>query len=564
MPQSNHSSKSNRSHRAHVPNINKNSKRLITPKRSKNLSVNTALYKDAEVRRDSKAAEIKKSQSKERKQKTTLNTSKKMLVKRYLLEFDEIAVKLGIGEEPESSVHYTQFKSLLQHMGFVPEDNEFETYKITMIWNIIQDQNNEDTGNYWRKHSLKVILAAISGFDSKWMFKEYTKDQNFHTKAPKRSVIDLFSNETWPVKLDIGWFIEGLFFLNHQEEADYIQRMFSLFYNNRLLQKNRIKQKKREFEHSEQQASLYRPKINHSISKNSHNVPVEERLMSKHKEYQEKRKVKEIEHQIKKQKDCTFNPNLNKRSKNIKVDANEKSEKKDDEWISDSAYDKLIDRETRKRLKHNRVEMAAKTTKGNQLQLDLDKDEILRAPSDKSPQNRYKSTSDIEKERENLDYQEPIQHEFIEPQYQEVDNFEVYIEETNKDNNFDIHEEEKRITIEPNKQMTEDEQSGSDINEEHKESSPNFEDSPIRSDQEDGEGEGDHFPILFLDVNLGKDRVERLVIYEGDDPFSVADEFCAKYELEERKKKKLAKVIKKQLDTLLTRIDEDEDEEDSK
>lgn len=34
-----------------------------------------------------------------------------------------------------------------------------------------------------------------------------------------------------------------------------------------------------------------------------------------------------------------------------------------------------------------------------------------------------------------------------------------------------------------------------------------------------GEEKSDEpFPILFLDVNLGRGRVERLVIYDGDAP----------------------------------------------
>jgi len=48
-----------------------------------------------------------------------------------------------------------------------------------------------------------------------------------------------------------------------------------------------------------------------------------------------------------------------------------------------------------------------------------------------------------------------------------------------------------------------------------------------------GEGESDNgtdkYPILFLDVNLGKGNVDRLVIMDGDDPMGVADQFCDKH-----------------------------------
>jgi len=31
------------------------------------------------------------------------------------------------------------------------------------------------------------------------------------------------------------------------------------------------------------------------------------------------------------------------------------------------------------------------------------------------------------------------------------------------------------------------------------------------------------YPILFLDVNLGKGKVDRLVIMDGDDPMVIAE-----------------------------------------
>lgn len=48
----------------------------------------------------------------------------------------------------------------------------------------------------------------------------------------------------------------------------------------------------------------------------------------------------------------------------------------------------------------------------------------------------------------------------------------------------------------------------------------------LSPEQEDNQ---EKFPILFLDVNLGHGRVERLIIYDGDKPMDVAIEFCEKY-----------------------------------
>lgn len=319
------------------------------------------------------------------------------------------------------------------------------------------------------------------------------------------------------------------------------------------------------FELTEQQSVLHKPKINHNVSNQSSKVPVEVRLLSKQKEYQQKRKQKEIERQSEKVKDCTFTPNLNKPKKGYDIELAAKSEEGDLLPV-DFPYDKFIDQQTSKKLKDDRTELASKVTKGYGLQLDLEKIGIFNAPIVKSEQNRYKIPTENEKEVEKLDYSEPVtQHDPSEPQIVETDNIVEYGDYSSKEQFSVDHEEEKYINIEPNQNVLDNEQSGSDNNEEFKENSSKFENSPIHSEQdEEAEGEGGRFPILFLDVNLGKDRVERLVIYEGDDPFAVADQFCADNCLEEKKKRKLAKVIKKQLDTLLTRIDEDEDEEDSK
>lgn len=74
--------------------------------------------------------------------------------------------------------------------------------------------------------------------------------------------------------------------------------------------------------------------------------------------------------------------------------------------------------------------------------------------------------------------------------------------------------------------------------------------------------DGEKYPILFLDVNLGKGKVDRLVIMDGDDPLKISEDFCKQHGLSEKKKKKLDNVIKQQLTGMLTRIEEDDEEID--
>lgn len=104
-----------------IPNISKKSRKIVTPRRDQGDTVNDALYKDAEVRREKQKSERKKSQSKEKEElnktkKGLLKNSTKILIKKYLKEFDEISQKLGVGEEPESQIHYTQFLILMQKL----------------------------------------------------------------------------------------------------------------------------------------------------------------------------------------------------------------------------------------------------------------------------------------------------------------------------------------------------------------------------------------------------------------------------------------------------------------
>lgn len=304
----------------HIPKINKKSRKIATPKRDKHISINTVLYNDAEIRKEKSRIQKQSSKSREKhkvaqQKKVTSKTSKKILIKKYLLEFDEIALKLGVGEDPESPIHYTQFIMLMQQFGFVSDQNEKDYDKLKMIWGIVQDQNsNEDSGNYCRKHSLKVICAAVCGFSTKWMFKDYTKGQDVKLKAPKRSAIDLYGVDSMQIKLDIGCFIETLLFLNHQEEADYIQRLFVPLYNNRLLVKERQKHSKRKTE-EQMNSQLHKPQINRVSSSANRSMRsqgrVEERLLNKQKEY-EKKKMFLTKQRDEKYKDCTFTPVINK------------------------------------------------------------------------------------------------------------------------------------------------------------------------------------------------------------------------------------------------------------
>ena len=72
--------------------------------------------------------------------------------------------------------------------------------------------------------------------------------------------------------------------------------------------------------------------------------------------------------------------------------------------------------------------------------------------------------------------------------------------------------------------------------------------------------ESKQLPLLFIDIHLDDKDVHRLTIHDGDQPDELADKFCSKFNIDGEMKMKLTDLIKTQMDNLLTRIDETEEE----
>ncbi len=108
------------------------------------------------------------------------------------------------------------------------------------MWDIIRD---EKSTRITLKHSLKVALAAVMGFNSKWMFSNHVEQPEDRSplKVTTR-VVDFTAPERGMdrqgrrMRVEIGVFIERMFFLKMAEEADYLHRTFLPFYHNRMTQ----------------------------------------------------------------------------------------------------------------------------------------------------------------------------------------------------------------------------------------------------------------------------------------------------------------------------------------
>jgi hypothetical protein len=61
-----------------------------------------------------------------------------------------------------------------------------------------------------------------------------------------------------------------------------------------------------------------------------------------------------------------------------------------------------------------------------------------------------------------------------------------------------------------------------------------------------------------VDVNLGGDASERIVVFEGDTAKDLALKFCEEHNLDEDTLEKLEELLENQISSVLTKIDEEE------
>jgi hypothetical protein len=46
-------------------------------------------------------------------------------------------------------------------------------------------------------------------------------------------------------------------------------------------------------------------------------------------------------------------------------------------------------------------------------------------------------------------------------------------------------------------------------------------------------------PLLFIDINLGEENPERIIVFEGDNATDLSTQFCKKHNLDEDTRQKL-------------------------
>ena len=65
-------------------------------------------------------------------------------------------------------------------------------------------------------------------------------------------------------------------------------------------------------------------------------------------------------------------------------------------------------------------------------------------------------------------------------------------------------------------------------------------------------------PLLFVDVNLGPEQQERIVIYDGDTPTQLALQFCKQHDLDDEMQEQLTILLQQQMASILPKVVEEE------
>ena len=76
------------------------------------------------------------------------------------------------------------------------------------------------------------------------------------------------------------------------------------------------------------------------------------------------------------------------------------------------------------------------------------------------------------------------------------------------------------------------------------------------TEYEEEEEEEDN-PLLYVDVNLGPEQAERIVVYEGDTAEGLAKKFVIKHQLTPMMEERLVAMLQGEIDGLLSRIEEE-------
>ncbi|CAD8122345.1 unnamed protein product [Paramecium sonneborni] len=566
----------------------------------RNQKVEDILYQDAQ-RRQQKQREVQEQKNTPKvvtvNVKYTSNNSEKIVAQKFIREFETVIDWIfdQTGQERPSnvsfSIDYLKLGEILQRLGFInqlqaKENNEkaveYENLRLSEerallceIWTVLR---GDELGGISKRNLCLFLLTLIGITDFK--IKELPSAQNEEVPNYQKSIQPqqhkIVTAHQPNDRPKLGTIDKDGNIIFTFEETKKIQKQFDILYRNRLgceeLKKTNWKDenpyKPQILEQSKQLASQFREKlleesanlIDNQLIKV--NIPENGQishadllvLQQKTVEYHKEQKKQEI---IQQELDkCPFKPQLLNSQNN---DERKSSSKKQDKYLQLYSLAKPA---TQKRDRTTEEIEYEKQLEECTFQPDLSNKTNQQQKSDSHYVNKNVDKT-VQRMKQARQRREEVQG-MLERGYKSVKGTQnqqnsVQQIQQKKESRNDLQNQIKQ-TSQSSRQKSMQSQESQQMNTFQSqnfhmdESQPKEEQSDVRS----GSQQDERIPLLFVDVNLGPNKTERIVVYEGDQSCDLAARFAHEHNLDEFMQEKLKELLDYQISGLLTKIDEEE------
>ncbi|CAD8112021.1 unnamed protein product [Paramecium sonneborni] len=578
-------------------------KPLIQQKSSnivRNQKVEDILYQDAQ-RRQQKQKEVQEKKNTPKvvtvNVKYTSNNSEKIVAQKFIREFETVIDWIfdQTGQDRPSnvsfSIDYLKLGEILQRLDFLNQlqakDNnekavEYENLRLSEerallceIWSVLR---GDELGGISKRNLCLFLLTLIGITDFK--IKELPSAQNEEIPNYQKSIQPqqhkIITAHQPNDRPKLGTIDKDGNIIFTLEETKKIQKQFDILYRNRLgceeLKKTNWKDenpyKPQILAQSKQLASQFREKlleetatlIDNQLIKV--NIPENGQishadllvLQKKAVEYHKEQKKQEIMQQ--ELDKCPFKPQLLNSQNNEERKSQQKKQDKHLQLYSlAKPQTQKRDRTTEEIEYEKQLEECTfqpdLQTKTNQQQkqdshyVNKDVDKTVQRMK-QARQRREEVQGMLERGYKNTKGQQNQQNQVqqIQQKKESRNEFQNQIKQTSQSSR------QKSIQSQESQQMNTFQSQNFQMDE----SQPKEEQSDIRS----GSQQDERIPLLFVDVNLGPSKTERIVVYEGDQSCDLAARFANEHNLDEFMQEKLKELLDYQISGLLTKIDEEE------
>ncbi|CAD8121688.1 unnamed protein product [Paramecium sonneborni] len=565
----------------------------------RNQKVEDILYQDAQ-RRLQKQKEVQEKKNTTKvvtvNVKYTSNNSEKIVAQKFIREFETIIDWIfdQTGQDRPSnvsfSIDYLKLGEILQRLGFlnqlqVKDSNEkaveYENLRLSEerallceIWTVLR---GDELGGISKRNLCLFLLTLIGITDFK--IKELPSVQNEEVPNYQKSIqpqqhkiVTAHQPNDRPKLGNIDK--DGNIIFTH-EETKRIQKQFDILYRNRLgseeLKKTDWKDenpyKPQILPQSKQLANQFREKVLEETANLIDNqlikVTIPENgqithadllvLQKKAVEYHKELKKQEIlQQQLEK---CPFKPQLMNNGNNQSVDERKSQQKKSEKYLQLYQLAKPTTQKrdrTREEIEYEKQQEECTfqpdiSNKGIQQQ--KQENHFVNKDIDKTVQRMRQARQRREEVQGMLERgyksNKPVQQQQISQQIKESRS-----QSQNQLKQTTQSSRQKSLQSQESQQLNTFQSQNFHIDE----SQPKEEQSIVRS----GSQQDERIPLLFVDVNLGPNKTERIVVYEGDQSMDLAARFAQEHNLDEFMQDKLKELLDYQISGLLTKIDEEE------